>query len=82
MDPTVAILIFVSYFITYILYAVYVHLVRDGQPHKAAACSTAACLLMSVGIIQCVSNIMYLIPLLLGVWSGTFVSVKYKLGSK
>lgn len=83
MDPWITFAIFAAYFITDMLYACYVRWVSNGSAVKAAFCTVAISLLMSMGIMQCIDNPLYLIPLSMGAWLGTYVAIKFKtLGEK
>jgi ABC-type Mn2+/Zn2+ transport system permease subunit len=80
MDPLIATAIFLAYFFTGILYAVFVNYINKGLAVKSATCSVIISLIMSLGIIQYTTNPWYLIPLLIGSWLGTYVAVRFKLG--
>lgn len=80
MDPYISLAIFAAYSITYALYAKFVRWVVDERPMMAATCSVATALFTLLGIMQCIDNRWYLIPLSLGAWLGTYVAIKFKFG--
>jgi hypothetical protein len=76
-----AALVFVVYVVFDILYALYVIFV--GQKRAIAASCTGALLysLGAVGVMSYTHNLLYLIPLSLGAFVGTYIAVTY-MGDK
>ena len=72
-----AALVFVVYVVFDILYALYVIFV--GQKRAIAASFTGSLLysLGAVGVMSYTHNILYIIPLSLGAFVGTYIAVKY-----
>jgi uncharacterized membrane protein (DUF485 family) len=72
-----AVFVFVVYVVFDILYALYVIFV--GQKRAVAASVTGAMLysLGAVGVMSYTHNALYLVPLSLGAFVGTYIAVKY-----
>jgi len=79
-----AFLIFIAYFFADALYAYYTLSVLSLKPYTSATVGALMYFLLAFGIINYVNNYLYLIPLVLGSWLGTFivVSVKKHFSSK
>lgn len=75
MNPLIALAIFVAYFAAGVLYALFVRYAGNRDAMKAANCSVAISLLMTLSVMQCLDNPWYLVPLLMGNWLGTYVAV-------
>lgn len=69
--------IFVTYVIIDILYAMYVICVGKRQPINAAVVSSFLYSLGAYGVISYSKNPLYVIPLALGAFLGTYLVVKY-----
>ncbi len=75
-DFRIAILIFIAYVIVDALYAYYTLQVTKRKPYSAATAGALMYFLLAVGVLNYVHNFLYLLPLALGSWVGTFVIVK------
>lgn len=80
-DWTTALIVFVVYVIFDILYALYVICVSRRLPLAAATTGALLYSLGAVGVMNYTHNALYLIPLSLGAFIGTYIAVKY-LGDK
>ena len=72
-----ALTVFVVYVFFDILYAVYVICVSRKQALAASATGAMLYSLGAVGVMNYTHNILYLIPLSLGAFIGTYIAVKY-----
>jgi hypothetical protein len=72
-----ALLVFVTYVVIDILYALYVIYVGRGNALAASFASSALYSLAAYGVITYSRNIIYVIPLALGAFLGTYLVVKY-----
>jgi small basic protein len=70
--------VFVTYFLIDILYAVYVIYVGKRDAVRSALASSALYSLAAYGVITYSRNIAYVVPLALGAFLGTYVIVKFK----
>lgn len=79
-----AFLIFFAYFFADALYAYYTLSVVSLKPYTSATVGALMYFLLAFGIINYVNNFLYLIPLVVGSWLGTFivVSVKKRFNNK
>lgn len=77
-----AIILFLTYTLIDILYAAYVICVNKLQPIKAATCSMIIYCLLSYGVISYSQNIWYIIPLAMGAWLGSFLTVYHEKKKK
>ncbi len=77
-----AIFIFVAYLFVDGLYAYYTLAVVNLKPYTSATVGAFMYLLLAVGIINYISNPVYLLPMFLGSWLGTFIVVKYRKSKK
>jgi hypothetical protein len=75
MDPRIAALIFISYFVVHVLYVSFVRLVSERATLAAASCSVATSLINIYGIVNCVDSLLYLLPLSAGAFLGTCAAV-------
>lgn len=75
---TTALIVFVTYIVIDILYASYVLAVGRNQPVRAAALSSVIYGLLAYGILTYSENTLYLVPLALGAFIGTYVTVRWK----
>jgi hypothetical protein len=73
----VAATVFVTYFLIDILYAFYVIYVGKRAAVRAAISSSLLYSLAAYGVITYSQNIIYVIPLAIGAFLGTYVVVKY-----
>ena len=70
-------IVFVAYVIVDALYAYYTLAVAEKQPLRAATIGTLIHFLLAVGILSFIQNFLYLIPLILGSWIGTYLAVTH-----
>lgn len=71
-----ACIIFVAYVVVDGMYAYYTLQVTKRKPFSAATTGALMHFLLAVGVLNYVQNYLYLIPLALGSWIGTFIVVK------
>jgi hypothetical protein len=71
-------IVFVTYFLIDILYAFYVIYVGKRDAVRSALASSALYSLAAYGVITYSRNIIYVLPLALGAFLGTYVIVKFK----
>lgn len=76
-DWLTALIVFVVYIIFDILYALYVICVSRKQALAASFTGAALYSLGAVGVMNYTHNALYLIPLSLGAFIGTYIAVKY-----
>jgi uncharacterized protein YebE (UPF0316 family) len=74
---TTAFTVFVVYVFFDILYALYVICVSKRQAFAASAISSLLYSLGAYGVMNYLHNVLYLIPLAIGAFIGTYVAVKY-----
>jgi len=74
---TTAAIVFVVYVFFDILYALYVICVSRRQAVAASAISAVLYSLGAYGVMNYLHNILYLLPLALGAFIGTYVAVRY-----
>ena len=76
----------IVYFIFDILYAKYILAVSKLKALRSANISVTLYVLSAVGTLSYVDNILYIIPILIGTWLGTYLSLlvtsKYKIKKK
>lgn len=77
---TQATLVFAVYVVFDILYALYVLCVARKQAIRASAISSALYSLGAYGVMTYLENPLYLVPLALGAFLGTFLAVRYMGG--
>ena len=75
-DFGTAIFIFFAYVLVDALYAYYTLEVTKRKPYSAATVGAIMYLIIAIGVINYIQNYLYLIPLVLGSWIGTFIVVK------
>lgn len=73
-----ATIIFFTYVIIDVLYALYIICVGKRQAMYAASLSAVIYSLLAFGVVSYSKNILYLIPLASGAFLGTFLTVKFK----
>lgn len=77
-----AVFIFLAYVAVDAMYAYYTLQVTKQKPYAAATTGALMHFLLAVGVLAYVQNYLYLIPLALGSWVGTFLVVKKEQNSK
>lgn len=75
-NPTIAILILVVYIITDALYAKYTIDVANYNEYKAATVGSIIHFCIAFGVINYTDNWLYIFPLAIGSWIGTFLMVR------
>ena len=75
-DFGIAFLIFLAYIVVDGMYAFYTLEVTKRKPYSAATIGALMHFLLAIGVLNYVKNFLYLIPLALGSWIGTFFVVK------
>ena len=71
-----ALLVFVAYFVADALYARYTLSVSKLESVRAATTGALMYFLLAIGILNFTHNPLYLLPLVLGSWLGTFFAVE------
>lgn len=77
-DINIAILIFVTYFILDMFYAYYILCIESRQNLMSSFMAGMITSLSAFGVVSFSKNMMYVIPLFLGAFAGTFVTMKAK----
>ena len=78
----VCIFLFVVYFIFDILYAKYIISVNKLRALRAANFSVILQVLSVIGTLKYVDNVLYTVPILGGIWLGTFLSLRLAMKTK
>ncbi len=76
-DFAVAGVVFVAYMVTDALYAYYTLAITRKQPIVAASVGSGMHFLIAFGVLQYVQNYLYIVPLAIGSWIGTYVVVRF-----
>jgi hypothetical protein len=76
LDPVTAAIVFAVYIILDGMYAYYTVAVSDKKAFRAATTGAAMHFLLAIGVLSYVQNYLYIIPLALGSWIGTYFVVK------
>ncbi len=79
-DFGIALLIFIAYIVVDAMYAYYTLQVTKKKPYSAATVGALMHFILALGVLSYVQNYLYLIPLALGSWVGTFIIVKREQG--
>lgn len=77
-----AIFVFVAYVVVDMLYAYYTLAVNRLEPGRAATTGSLMYFLLAVGVLNYTNNPLYLFPLVLGSWLGTYVTVEIERRKK
>ena len=75
-DWRIGVLIFFVYIVIDALYAYYTLEVTKRNPYAAATAGAFMYFLLAIGVLNYVHNFLYLVPLALGSWVGTFGMVQ------
>ena len=75
-DFQIAVLIFISYIVIDALFAKYTYAITSLNEYRSATIGSAIYLLLAFGVISYTENYLYIFPLALGSWIGTFYSVR------
>jgi hypothetical protein len=81
-DPRIAIAVFVAYLLIDAMYAYYTLAITRRQPVAAATVGSLMYVLIAFGILNFVENYLYVIPMVIGSWIGTYVVVKREMEEK
>jgi len=74
-NPVSALVVFVAYILVDGMYAYYTLAIAEKQPFRSATVGAAMHFLIAVGVLSYVQNYLYIIPLALGSWIGTYIVV-------
>lgn len=77
-----AFFVFVAYVVVDMLYAYYTLAVNRLEPGRAATTGSLMYFLLAVGVLNYTHNPLYLFPLVLGSWLGTYVTVEIERRKK
>jgi len=77
-DINVAILIFITYFILDMFYAYYILCIESRQNLMSSFMAGMITSLSAFGIVSFSKNMIYIVPLFLGAFVGTYVTMKLK----
>lgn len=77
-DLKTAVLVFLAYFVIDVLYALYIIAVGKKQAGLAACMTSGIYTLAALGVMTYSRNPIYVLPLALGAFLGTYVVVKFK----
>lgn len=80
-DFRIAFIVFVAYLIVDAMYAYYTIAVIRKKPFASASVGALMHFLIAFGVLNYVQNYLYVVPLALGSWIGTYLVVKYDLDS-
>lgn len=78
VDIKIAIAVFIAYFFIDALYAMYTLMVVDKKPFASASIGAVMHFLLAFGVINYVQNYLYVIPLAIGSFCGTYIVVLYE----
>jgi hypothetical protein len=77
-DMQIALTVFTAYVVVDGMYAYYTIMVTTKKPLASATVGASMHFLIAFGVLNYVQNYLYLIPLALGSWVGTYVVVSYE----
>lgn len=77
-NPLIAMGIFVAYVVIDILYVYYTLYVTRLRAVAAANTSLLIYLIAAIGVINYVGNYLYIIPIVIGAWVGTYATVYWE----
>lgn len=77
-----ALFVFAAYVVVDMLYAYYTLAVNRLEPGRAATMGSLMYFLLAVGVLNYTNNPLYLFPLVLGSWLGTYVTVEIERRKK
>jgi hypothetical protein len=72
-----AVILFVFYLVFDILYAHYIIAMGESKAFKSANISAILIIMSLYGTIEVVKNYWFIIPIALGSWLGTYLTIKY-----
>ena len=74
-NPWLGLIILLAYLIIDGLYAYYTLSVTKGQPIRSATTGALMHFLIAFGVLNYINNFLYIIPLAIGSWIGTYIVV-------
>ena len=77
-DYNVAFLIFITYFILDMFYAYYILCIENKQNFMSSLMAGLVTSLAAFGVVSFSKNMLYIIPLFLGAFAGTYFTMKLK----
>lgn len=77
-SPATAAVLFVTYVVVDVLYALYIVCVERRQALRAAALSAILYSLLAFGVVTYSKNTLYLVPIAAGAFLGTFITVNFQ----
>lgn len=80
-DIKIALAVFVAYLLIDAMYAYYTLSITRKRPVAAATVGSLMYVLIAFGILNFVQNYLYVIPMIIGSWIGTYVIVKRDMNS-
>lgn len=80
-DFKIAFIVFVAYLLVDAMYAYYTITVTKKKPFISASVGAVMHFLIAFGVLNYVQNYLYVVPLALGSWIGTYMVVRYDLKS-
>lgn len=80
-DLTIAVTVFAAYLLIDAMYAYYTLSVTEKKPVIAASVGSIMHFLIAFGVLNYIQNYLYVIPLALGSWVGTYLVVRHSLKS-
>lgn len=75
-DTKIAIAVFLAYLLIDAMYAYYTLAITKRRPVAAATAGSLMYVLIAFGILNFVQNYLYVVPMIIGSWIGTYVVVK------
>jgi uncharacterized membrane protein len=75
-DFTIAVVVFVAYILIDGMYALYTQSIAKKKPVTAASVGAIMHFFIAFGVLNYVQNFLYIIPLAIGSWIGTYYVVK------
>jgi TctA family transporter len=82
LDFGICIILMIVYFIFDILYAKYILSVSKLRAVRSANLSSLLQILSVIGTIYYVDNVLYTVPIIIGIWTGTYLSLKIAFNKK
>jgi hypothetical protein len=77
-----AMIVLIAYLIIDAMFAFYTFAVTKKRPGMAASIGSLMHFLMAFGVLNYVQNYLYIVPVAIGSWIGTYIVVKYHLDSE
>lgn len=75
-DIVLAVMIFVAYLLVDALYAQYTFYVTQYKEYSAATIGALMHFILAFGVLNYVQNFLYIVPLAMGSWVGTFLVIR------